>query len=85
MPLGEIKQAGGKIVTAWALEGECAASEIRSNLFSLEWPPKSGRLQEFPEVDRAAWFELKEARDKLLNGQLRFLDRLAQAAGGQAS
>jgi predicted NUDIX family NTP pyrophosphohydrolase len=85
MPLGEIKQAGGKIVTAWALEGECAASEIRSNLFSLEWPPKSGRLQEFPEVDRAAWFELKEARDKLLNGQLGFLDRLAQAAGGQAS
>jgi predicted NUDIX family NTP pyrophosphohydrolase len=81
-PLGEIKQAGGKIVTAWALEGDCAAGEIRSNLFSLEWPPKSGNIQGFPEVDRAGWFDLTEARDKLLPSQLGFLERLEKAVGG---
>jgi predicted NUDIX family NTP pyrophosphohydrolase len=79
LPLGEVRQPGGKIVTAWALEGDCAAEEIRSNLFELEWPPRSGKVERFPEVDRAGWFELAEARDKLLPGQHEFLNRLAQA------
>jgi len=79
--LGEVKQPGGKIVTAWAMEGDCDAATIRSNSFSMEWPPKSGRMQEFPEVDRAAWFPLAEAREKLLASQLALLDRLAHAAG----
>jgi predicted NUDIX family NTP pyrophosphohydrolase len=78
LPLGEIRQAGGKLVTAWAIEGDCAAESVRSNLFELEWPPKSGKLQEFPEVDRAGWFGMAEARDKLLPGQHGFLDRLAK-------
>ena len=80
-PLGEVRQPGGKLVTAWAIEGDCAAEEIRSNLFELEWPPKSGKLQKFPEVDRAGWFDLAEARDKLLPGQHEFLNRLAEACG----
>jgi predicted NUDIX family NTP pyrophosphohydrolase len=79
LPLGETRQAGGKVVRAWAIEGDCAAEAIRSNLFELEWPPKSGKLQQFPEVDRAGWFELAEAREKLLPGQHGFLDRLAKA------
>ncbi|MGB6688783.1 MAG: NUDIX domain-containing protein [Terracidiphilus sp.] len=79
LPLGEVRQPGGKIVTAWAIEGDCAAEDIRSNLFELEWPPKSGKPQQFPEVDRAGWFGLADARDKLLPGQHVFLDRLAQA------
>jgi predicted NUDIX family NTP pyrophosphohydrolase len=73
--LGEVKQAGGKLVRAWAAEGDLDASAIRSNTFSLEWPPKSGRSQEFPEVDRAAWFQLSEARKKLLKGQVPLLER----------
>ncbi len=76
-PLGEIKQAGGKVVTAWAVEGDCDASLLKSNLFPMEWPPKSGRMQEFPEVDRAGWFPIEAARMKLLKGQTRFLDQLA--------
>ena len=78
LPLGEVRQSGGKLVTAWALEGDIDPSSVRSNTFSLEWPPKSGRTQEFPEVDRAAWFSLPAARAKLLKGQVPFLDRLEQ-------
>jgi predicted NUDIX family NTP pyrophosphohydrolase len=74
--LGEIKQPGGKIITAWAFEGDCEPSEISSNTFSIEWPPKSGKQQEFPEVDRADWFALKAARLKILKGQVGFLDRI---------
>ncbi len=74
--LGEVKQPGGKVVTAWALEGDCAAERIKSNLFSMEWPPRSGKTQEFPEVDRAGWFALDAAREKLLAGQRELLDRL---------
>lgn len=80
IPLGEVIQKSGKVVTAWALEGDCDAEAIRSNGFSLEWPPKSGKMQEFPEVDRAAWFSLDEARKKLNPSQCAFLDRLARAA-----
>jgi len=83
LPLGEVRQPGGKIVTAWAIEGDCAAEEIRSNLFELEWPPKSEKLQKFPEVDRAGWFGLEEARDKLLPGQREFLSILARAVEAQ--
>jgi predicted NUDIX family NTP pyrophosphohydrolase len=78
VPLSGIKQLSGKIVTAWAIEGDCSL-DISSNLFSLEWPPKSGKTEQFPEVDRAGWFEIADARAKLLPGQHGFLDRLAIA------
>ena len=74
--LGQAKQSGGKIISAWAFEGDCSPAELRSNIFSMEWPPKSGRQQEFPEVDRADWFDLNEARRRILKGQVVFLDRL---------
>jgi predicted NUDIX family NTP pyrophosphohydrolase len=76
--LGSVKQAGGKIVRAWAIEGDCDAGAIRSNTFALEWPPRSGRQQEFPEVDRAAWFDLDTAEEKILKGQLDFIRRLGE-------
>ena len=76
IPLSEVKQPGGKVVKAWACEGDYDASLIRSNPFSLEWPPKSGRMREFPEVDRAAWFSVDEAREKILKGQLPILEEL---------
>lgn len=74
--LGEVKQPGGKIVRAWAVEGDCDASRIRSNTFTMEWPPHSGKIAEFPEVDRGEWFPLDAARQKALKGQIGFLDRL---------
>ncbi len=77
IPLGQLRQASGKLVTAWAFESDCDATAIRSNLFSMEWPRGSGRSQEFPEVDRGEWFPLARARQKILKGQLGFLDRLA--------
>ena len=73
--LEDIKQPSGKVITAWAFEGDCMPTEIRSNTFSMEWPPKSGRTQEFPEVDRAEWFSVDEARARILKGQIGFLDR----------
>ena len=76
VPLGEVKQPGGKLVAAWALEGDLDVAAIRSNTFQLEWPPKSGRVREFPEVDAAAWLSIDAARGKLLKGQFAFLDRL---------
>jgi predicted NUDIX family NTP pyrophosphohydrolase len=77
LSLGEVRQAGGKIVTAWAVEGDIDPQKIVSNNFEMIWPPKSGRRQSFPEVDRAAWFTLDEAADKILDGQRPFLERLA--------
>ena len=74
--LGEVRQKNGKVVTAWALEGDLDAAAIRSNTFSVEWPPRSGRTQEFPEVDRAEWFRLAEARERILPAQAALLDRL---------
>ena len=74
--LGTLKQPSGKIIHAWAAESEFDAAGVKSNLFSMEWPPKSGRTAEFPEVDRAAWFSIEEARQKILKGQAPFLDRL---------
>ncbi|HXE62397.1 MAG TPA: NUDIX domain-containing protein [Bryobacteraceae bacterium] len=79
LALGEVRQPGGKVVTAWAFEGNCDEASIRSNAFSMEWPKGSGRMREFPEVDRAAWFGLEEARKKILKGQVAFLDRVFDA------
>lgn len=74
--LGEVRQAGGKVVRAWAVEGDLDAEAIVSNTFELEWPPKSGRIQSFPEIDRAAWFDLESARAVIVAGQRPLLDRL---------
>lgn len=79
-PLGDAKLASGKIITAWAAEGDCDADAIHSNSFSMEWPPRSGTIQEFPEVDRAAWFTLAVAHEKIHAAQRAFLARLAQIA-----
>jgi predicted NUDIX family NTP pyrophosphohydrolase len=77
--LEPLKQRGGKIVHAWAIEADCDAAQTRSNLFSLEWPPKSGRMQEFPEIDRAQWFNIPEARKRIIVGQMGFIDQLVTA------
>jgi predicted NUDIX family NTP pyrophosphohydrolase len=75
-PLGSVKQAGGKIVHAWAVEGDLDPERIRSDTFTLEWPRGSGQVREFPEVDRAAWFGIEAARGKILPGQAPLIDRL---------
>ncbi|NPU65361.1 NUDIX domain-containing protein [Bradyrhizobium sp. 83012] len=81
-PLGEVRQRGGKIVEAFAAETDLDADAIASNEFELEWPPRSGRMQRFPEVDRAAWFDLAEARTRINSAQIPLLDRLAEIGGG---
>ena len=80
-PLKPIRQAGGKTVRAWAIEADCDAGRIVSNEFTMEWPPRSGRMQAFPEVDRAAWFDLPTARQKINPAQAALLDELEKAAG----
>ncbi len=80
--LGEVRQRSGKVVRAWALDGDLDADGIRSNRFTLEWPPRSGQTREFPEVDRAQWFGLGEARARINAGQAALLDRLAEIEGG---
>jgi len=77
-PLGELVQKGGKIVTAWAVEGDLDPAAIRSNTFEIEWPPKSGRWATFPEVDRAGWFSPEQAREKILPSQSPFIARLEE-------
>jgi predicted NUDIX family NTP pyrophosphohydrolase len=79
-PLEPIKQSGGKIVQAWAIEADCDPAELRSNQFALEWPPKSGKTKEFPEIDRGAWFTIPEARQKILSGQIGLIDQLVSLA-----
>ena len=79
--LAAIQQAGGKLVHAWAAEGDFDVTRLRSNTFTMEWPPQSGRIQEFPEVDRGAWFPIAEARRRILAGQIAFLDRLSALLG----
>src|SRR5437764_483230 len=74
--LTPIKQRGGKWVCAWGVEGDCDSSNIQSNQFSIEWPPRSGKMQSFPEVDRAAWFPVPTARKKILTSQWPLLDEL---------
>jgi predicted NUDIX family NTP pyrophosphohydrolase len=76
--LGTVRQKSGKVVRAWALEGDLDAETVRSNSFEMEWPPRSGRRQTFPEVDRAGWFALAEAREKINPAQAAFLDRLRE-------
>jgi len=78
VPLGRVRQSGGKVLTAWAAQGDLDASAIRSNTFEVEWPPRSGRVQEFPEIDRAAWVTVDVARTKLVKGQVPLLDRLLE-------
>jgi predicted NUDIX family NTP pyrophosphohydrolase len=75
-PLGEISQKGGKLVVAFAAEGDFDVAALRSNMFEMEWPPRSGRRQAFPEVDRAEWFTLPAAQQKIIAGQRPLLDRL---------
>jgi len=77
--LGQIRQKSGKLVVAWAIEGDLDPAAAVSNTFQMEWPPRSGRLQEFPEIDRVEWFGLAEARLRLKPAQVPFLDRLAEA------
>ncbi len=76
IPLGEIRQRSGKIVSAWALERDLDPATVRSNTFSMIWPPRSGKSQEFPEIDRAEWLSLDTARRKILPAQAELLDRL---------
>ena len=77
--LGEVRQSGGKLVTVWAVEGDLDAAAAVSNSFTMQWPPRSGRTQEFPELDRFAWVDAAAARDLLVAGQVVFLDRLLEA------
>lgn len=81
LPLGEVVQKSGKSVIAFAVEGDLDVTEVESNTFELEWPPRSGRRRTFPEVDRAEWFPLAVAREKIIPGQRPLLDRLEILAG----
>jgi predicted NUDIX family NTP pyrophosphohydrolase len=80
--LTPLRQPGGKLILAWGVSGDIDASSIKSNTFSMEWPPRSGTQQDFPEVDRGAWFSLPDACEKILPGQLGFLDELRQKITG---
>jgi len=82
-PLGEVRQRGGKVVTAFAVETDIDAANIHSNSFEIEWPPRSGRCERFPEVDRAAWFEIPAARVKINDAQRALLDRLETRIQGK--
>jgi len=79
--LGTVRQAGGKAVSAWAVEGDCDPARLVSNMFEMQWPPRSGRMAEFPEVDRGAWFTLSEARERILTSQREVLERLEGKVG----
>lgn len=76
IPLMPVKLKSGKTIQAWAIEGDCDPSAMKSNTFSIEWPPRSGRQQEFPEADRAAWFSIEEAKQKINQGQVGLLEEL---------
>ena len=80
LALGALVQPSRKEIVAWAIEGDFAVEELKSNTFEMEWPPKSGRKKQFPEVDRAEWFGLEEARGKILRGQAEFIERLIDAS-----
>lgn len=85
VPLGEVRQSGGKVVTVWAREADLDVTDVRSNLVEIEWPPRSGRRIEVPEIDRVAWVGPDEARRVLVTAQRAFIDRLAEhlAASGR--
>jgi predicted NUDIX family NTP pyrophosphohydrolase len=78
VPLGEVRQSGGKVVTAWAVEADLDPATIAPGTFRMEWPPRSGRIEEFPELDRVAWFTVERAREVIVKAQAAFLDRLAE-------
>ncbi|MEU7470672.1 NUDIX domain-containing protein [Streptomyces sp. NPDC044984] len=78
LPLGEVRQSGGKTVTAWAVEADLDPAAVVPGTFAMEWPPRSGRVREFPELDRVAWFPLERAREVIVGAQAAFLDRLAE-------
>ncbi|MFJ8905731.1 NUDIX domain-containing protein [Streptomyces sp. NPDC102359] len=78
VPLGEVRQSGGKTVTAWAVEADLDPAAVVPGTFTMEWPPRSGRTQEFPELDGVAWFSLDRAREVVVSAQTAFLDRLAE-------
>jgi len=78
LALGSVKHKSGKTVTAWAFEGDCDPAALRSNTFTMEWPPRSGKHHEFPEVDRAAWFTIEAAREKIHPAEFELLDRLGR-------
>jgi len=82
LPLGVLLQPSRKVITAFALPGDFDPATLKSNPFELEWPPKTGRMQSFPEIDRAQWFAPGEAREKILPGQSPFIDRLLERLGG---
>ncbi len=85
LELGSVHQSGGKVVRVWAVEvNDISVGDIQSNSFEMEWPPKSGRRVSFPEVDRAEWMTIPQARDRLVKGQVEFLDRLLHALDRQA-
>ena len=81
LELGEVRLKSGKRVSAWAIDGELDPDKIHSNSFSMQWPPRSGRMQEFPEVDRAQWFGVAQARQKLNPAQTALIDRLQELVG----
>ncbi|MER6279826.1 NUDIX domain-containing protein [Streptomyces sp. NPDC059688] len=81
VPLGEVVQSNGKIVTAWAIEADLDPASVNPGTFRMEWPPRSGRIQEFPELDRVAWLGLDRAREVIITAQAAFLDRLAEHSG----
>ena len=85
IPLGSVVQRGGKVVHAWAIEGDLDPATARSNAFALEWPPRSGRRESFPELDRVAWFAPAEARRRVKAAQIPFIDRLLAAVGDRHS
>ena len=85
VPLTPLKQPSGKVVHAWAVEGDIDAASIKSNTFSIEWPPRSGKREEFPEVDRGEWFTIAAAKEKILQGQRGFLDKLQTQLETRAS
>lgn len=84
LPLGTLKQPSGKQIVAWAFEGDCDPRAFVSNTFEMEWPPKSGRKQSFPEVDRVEWFDVAEARQRILPGQAPFIDALVALVVGDS-
>lgn len=82
VPLGEVRQTGGKVVTAWAVEADLDPESVVPGTFRMEWPPRSGRVQEFPELDRVEWLGLERAREVIIKAQAVFLDRLAEHSDG---
>lgn len=80
--LGELKQKGGKLIAAWAFEGDADPARLVSNTFEIEWPPKSGKRQSFPEIDRAAWFGVEQAQAKINPGQAGFIEELRRRLAG---